>query len=133
MTTPTNALFLEECRGFAIDVILDVGADSGQFAQDLRVDGCRGQIVSFEPLSQAHAVLAAVAASDPLWDVTERCAVGASDRSAEINIADNSCAVTLDAFIERTFTDPTTLFGLKIDRRMHEMEVLAGLNSIATR
>jgi FkbM family methyltransferase len=146
--------FLAECRGFAIDVILDIGANSGQFAQGLRADGYRGQIVSFEPLPQAHAVLAAVAVSDPLWDVAERCAVGASDGSAEINVAGNSyrssllpvlnprwdagpqspyqgkeqCSmVTLDTFIERTFTDPTTLFGLKIDTRRYETEVLAGL------
>ena len=146
--------FLEECHGFATDVIFDVGANTGQFAQGLRASGYHGHLISFEPLSGAHATLVAAAASDPLWDVAERCAVGASDRSAEINIAGNSYSssllpmldlhreaapqsayqgtescrvITLDSYIERTFSDPTTLFGLKIDTQGYEAEVLAGL------
>jgi len=146
--------FLKECREFATDVILDVGANTGLFGESVRRLGYRGHLVSFEPLSQAHATLTAAASVDPLWDVVERCAVGASEGSAKINIAGNShsssllpmldrhretapeseyrgteqCPViTLDAFIERTFSDPTTLFGLKIDTQGYEAEILAGL------
>jgi len=150
----TNERFLEECRGFATDVIFDVGANTGQFAQSLRASGYHGHIISFEPLSDAYATLAAAAASDPLWDVAERSALGGSDDWAEINIAANSysssllpmldlhrevapqsayqgtepCRVTtLDSYIERTFSDPTILFGLKIDTQGYEAKVLAGL------
>ena len=150
----TNERFLEECHGFATDVIFDVGANTGQFAQGLRASGYHGHIISFEPLSAAHATLVAAAASDPLWNVAERCAVGASDSWAEINIAGNSYSssllpmldlhreaapqsaylgtescrvITLDSYIEQTFSDPTTLFGLKIDTQGYEAEVLAGL------
>ena len=150
----TQERFLEECRGFAIDVILDIGANVGQFAQVLRTGGYHGHIISFEPLSSAYATLIATAASDPLWDVAERCAVGASDGWAQINIAGNSYSssllpmldlhreaappsayqgrepcrvITLDSYIERTFSDPTTVFGLKIDTQGYESQVLAGL------
>jgi len=146
--------FLKECREFATDVILDVGANNGLFGESVRRLGYRGHLVSFEPLSQAHAALTATASVDPLWDVVERCAVGASEGSAKINIAGNSYSssmlpmldrhretapgseyrgteqcpiITLDAFIERTFSDPTTLFGIKIDTQGYEAEVLAGL------
>jgi FkbM family methyltransferase len=146
--------FLEECRGFATDVILDIGANTGQFAQGLRAAGYQGHMISFEPLSDAHATLAAAADSDPLWDVAERCAVGADDGWAEINIAGNSYSssllpmldlhrkaapesvysgtepcrvITLDSYIDQTFSDPTTLFGLKIDTQGYEAQVLAGL------
>ena len=146
--------FLEECRGLATDVILDIGANTGQFAQGLRANGYHGPIISFEPLSGAHSTLVATAASDPLWDVAERCAVGANDGWAEINIAGNSYSssllpmldlhreaapqsaylgtepcrvITLDSYIERTFSDPTTVFGLKIDTQGYEAQVLAGL------
>ena len=149
-----NERFLEECRGFAIDVILDVGANTGQFAQGLRASGYHGHIISFEPLTDAYASLAAAAASDPLWDVAERCALGESDNWAEINIAGNSYSssllpmldrhreaapksayqgtepcrvITLNSYIERTFSDPTTLFGLKIDTQGYEAHILAGL------
>jgi FkbM family methyltransferase len=99
-------------------------------------------------------MLAAAAAPDLLWDIAERCAIGASDDWTEINIAGNSysssllpmldlhreaapqsayqgtepCRVTtLDSYIERTFSDPTTLFGLKIDTQGYEAQVLEGL------
>ncbi len=150
----TQERFLEECRGFAVDVIFDIGANVGQFAQVLRIGGYQGHIISFEPLSSAYAALDATAASDPLWDVAERCAVGASDSWSEINIAGNSYSssllpmldlhreaappseyqgtepcrvITLDSYIERTFSDPTTVFGLKIDTQGYESQVLAGL------
>lgn len=150
----TNERFLDECREFAADVILDIGANAGQFVQGLRSQGYHGHIVSFEPLSQAHAALVEAASSDPLWDVAERCAIGASEGWAEINVAGNSfsssllpmldlhreaapqsdyvgketCRVTtLDSYIERTFTDPTIVFGVKMDTQGYEAEVLAGL------
>ena len=37
------------------------------------------------------------------------------------------CVITLDSYIERTFSDPTTVFGLKIDTQGYESQVLAGL------
>ena len=145
---------LEEYLGFATDVILDIGAHTGQFAQCLRAGAYHGHIISFEPLSDAHATLVAAAASDPLWDVAERCAVGANDGWAEINIASNSYSsylllmldmrreavpqsvcrgtepyrvVAHDAHIERTFSDPATLFGLKIATQGFETQALEGL------
>jgi FkbM family methyltransferase len=150
----TSRRFLEECRGFAVDVILDVGANIGQYAKGLRQQGYHGQIVSFEPLSDAHAKLSAAAEADPLWDVVERCALGAEEGSAKINIAGNSasssllpmldrhrdaaphsaylgsedCPVTtLDAVIDRTFSDASCIFGLKMDTQGYEAQVLAGL------
>ena len=35
--------------------------------------------------------------------------------------------ITLNSYIERTFSDPTTLFGLKIDTQGYEAHILAGL------
>jgi FkbM family methyltransferase len=145
----TNQRFVKECQEFATDVILDIGANTGQFAQDLRAQGYHGHIVSFEPLSEAHASLVAAASSDPLWDIADRCAVGASEGSAENSYSssllpmldlhreaapqseylgkEHRPIITLDAFMERTFSDPTTLFGIKIDTQGYEAEVLAGL------
>jgi FkbM family methyltransferase len=73
-----------------IDFVVDVGANSGQFAKQCRDCGYQGHILSFEPTSAAHAALLASAAADPLWNVAERMALGAATGEVDINIAANS-------------------------------------------
>ena len=73
-----------------IDTVLDVGANIGQFATTLRMAGYPGKIISFEPQSEAHARLTAMAAGDAKWTVAPRCAVGAAPGEIEMNISDNS-------------------------------------------
>lgn len=75
---------------FRIDLVLDIGANSGQFAEDIRRAGYKGKIVSFEPLSQAHGELLQASSRDTLWDVYPRCAIGDYNGEVEINIAGNS-------------------------------------------
>ncbi len=74
-----------------IDVVVDVGANSGQYATDLRRSEFTGRIVSFEPLSGPFAQLAVGAAADPLWDC-RRCALGDFDGSVSMNVAGNTGA-----------------------------------------
>lgn len=79
-----------------VSAVLDVGANTGQFAQALRAAGYRGKIVSFEPLSDAHANLLKVSARDPDWQIAARCAVGdRADESVEIHVAANSVSSSL--------------------------------------
>lgn len=76
-------------RKFDIDLVLDVGANQGQFASELRSFGFGGTIVSFEPLSAAHAELSNRAARDPKWHVHPPTAIGDIDGSIDINVAGN--------------------------------------------
>jgi FkbM family methyltransferase len=75
---------------FGIDLVLDIGANTGQFASEIRLCGYGGRIVSFEPLSQAHGELLQSCAGDPMWDAYPRCALGDHGGEVEINIAGNS-------------------------------------------
>ena len=68
-----------------VDLVIDVGANAGQFARDLRSLGYRGRIHSFEPLPTAFAELQSVAASDPLWEMSN-VGVGRKAGKLEINI-----------------------------------------------
>jgi FkbM family methyltransferase len=77
-----------------VDLVLDVGANDGPFARDLRAAGYRGRIVSFEPQSIAFASLQQAAAADPLWDC-RRIAVGSRDGHAVLNVAANSSSSSL--------------------------------------
>ena len=73
-----------------IGLVLDVGANTGQYAKRLRRAGYAGRIVSFEPQSTAHAVLARAAGDDPLWTAAPRLAVGDSDQPLVLNLSAES-------------------------------------------
>lgn len=75
---------------FGIDLVFDVGANIGSFGTDLRSAGYQGELVSFEPLSTAHAILLRTAHRDAMWQVAPRCAIGDYDGEVEINISGNS-------------------------------------------
>jgi FkbM family methyltransferase len=88
-TKPSFQL-LKGLERFNIDMVLDVGANVGQFASELRSVGYKGNLVSFEPLSAAHITLSENARRDAKWRVHTRCAIGDYDGEVEINIAGNS-------------------------------------------
>jgi len=72
------------------DVVFDIGANIGQFAQELRSVGFAGKIISFDPLTTAHTQLMKSARYDPKWAIHPRVAVGDHDGEIEINISGNS-------------------------------------------
>lgn len=78
-----------------VDIVLDVGANTGGYATALREAGYRGNILSFEPLSSAHSLLALAARSDPNWVVAPRMALGEREANVTINIAGNSTSSSL--------------------------------------
>jgi len=81
--------FLQRSRLMAargINLVLDVGANTGQTGLELREQGYRGRIVSFEPLSGPFAELSRAAALDGNWEAV-RTALGAEAGSAEINVS----------------------------------------------
>lgn len=83
--------FMRQLQAHGVTVVLDVGANLGQYATGLRTAGFTGRIVSFEPLSGPFAVLERSASSDPLWEC-RRCALGDADGTISINVAGNEGA-----------------------------------------
>jgi FkbM family methyltransferase len=75
---------------FGIELVLDVGANEGQFAQEIRAGGYSRKIVSIEPMSSAFQKLIDNSRGDVGWQVHPRCALGGSMGEIELNIAGNS-------------------------------------------
>lgn len=77
------------------DVVIDVGANEGQFVTDLRKAGYRGRVVSIEPLAKTHDALCRFARADSRWQVLPRCALGSKPGTAVLHIAGNSVSSSL--------------------------------------
>lgn len=73
-----------------IDLIFDVGANTGQTGESFFEAGFAGRMVSFEPLAAAHAELVRKAALYPLWTAHPRAALGTAPGEVTIHVAANS-------------------------------------------
>ena len=85
-----------------IDHVLDVGANLGQYASSLRRGGYTGRITSFEPLSEVHRQIQALAADDAEWAVAPRMALSAATGRATIRISNRSDMSSLMPMAELT-------------------------------
>ena len=136
----------------SINKVFDIGANEGQFGQSIRKGGYKGQIVSFEPLSDAWIELKNNANNDSNWLIYERVAIGNSNGEIKINISNNSVSssvlpmlkqhssaasdsvyiaeetvpiVTFDSIASQYLNNESNIF-LKIDTQGFEWEVLEG-------
>ena len=135
-----------------INIVFDIGANQGQFGAELRQHGYRGRIVSFEPMTAAYTQLMHRSRKDKLWEVHERCAVGAEERIISINVSKNSGSSSILPIIaehtvaapdsvyvgkesvnqirfDQVFADylrPDDRFFMKIDTQGYEKEVMLG-------
>lgn len=141
----------------AIDLVLDIGANEGQFARGLRALGYAGEIVSFEPGSAARARLTRAASGDPAWHVRPE-ALGAAAGSAQLHVARNDVFASIhsshpegrelfphdiadraiESIVVRTLDDVWAEISsgrsrrilLKCDTQGHEAAVLAGGHTV---
>jgi FkbM family methyltransferase len=70
---------------YRVDCVLDVGANVGQFAHDLRRGGFSGRIVSVEPVPAFVERLEKEAADDPQWAV-HGLALGSTDGTIPLRV-----------------------------------------------
>lgn len=138
---------------FEIDWVIDVGANTGQFAESLFDFGYKGKVVSFEPVSKVHAQLQERGKNNPRWIMAEKCALGNESKTLEINVSRNSVFSSvldinedyvlkaaraqtlykeqvqlhrLDDIIENYLVEKAGNIFLKIDTQGFEKEVLDG-------
>ncbi len=138
-----------------INCVLDVGANMGQYAGNLRKAGYAGLIISFEPVSECYEHLSSRAGEN--WKVMN-VALGSQAGNAVIHVANKSVYSSLlepNAYSERRFRDsaktsreervrivrlddviddlvkgiPDPRLFLKLDTQGFDLEVLRGAES----
>lgn len=134
-----------------IDVVLDVGANRGQYAKNLIRSGFGGRIISFEPLPDAFEILQSRSQKVPGWDAVP-LALSSQAGEATLNIAGNSDSSSMHPMLQRhlqsapesKYVDSITVQKDRLDKRIdqwvnrsdrtflkidvqgHELEVLEG-------
>jgi FkbM family methyltransferase len=157
LTPDSNPAYqlLKGLKRFEVDLVLDIGANTGQFASELRTVGYQGKIVSFEPLSVASELLSRRASQDADWLVHRRGAIGDYDGEIEINISGNSVSSSVLPMMQShisaaegsgyiaseqvpicrldsvapAYISPTDRYFLKIDTQGFEWQVLDGASN----
>jgi FkbM family methyltransferase len=150
-----RARVLREAR---VSLVLDVGANVGQYAHELRSSGYSGRIVSFEPLPDVFDQLSRRAVQDPMWE-TRQLAIGERDGDVTINVAGNSvsssvlrmaatheaaapssayvdtCVVPMARLdsIQRSIVADVGRVHLKLDVQGYEVQALRGATSTLAR
>lgn len=143
-----------------IKFTLDIGANTGQFAESLYDFNYKGTVISFEPVSSCYNTLLKRSKKYPKMIVPERCAIGNFDQSIDINITDDTVFSSilkikdfhaqlkpkskiikketvrmyrLDSIIDKYIDEKETSILLKIDTQGFEKEVLEGAENTLKR
>ena len=79
---------------YRVNLVLDVGANRGQYAKRLRRAGYRGRIASFEPVPDVFERLRQAAAGDPRWSV-HPYALGREDTVTSMHVVPGTLSSVL--------------------------------------
>ncbi|MEP4079114.1 FkbM family methyltransferase [Haloferula sp.] len=150
-TDDSQSTILNVINYYRIDLILDVGANVGQFGRELRQSGYAGELHSFEPVDNTFKQLQANSADDSNW-FCHHMALGASSGVRTINLMGSSdfssfnepsdfgtrrfkklrvegteevTMSTVSHFIQERKLESRRIL-LKMDTQGHDLEVLAG-------
>lgn len=127
------ALRMRLLRSLSPDVVVDVGANTGQFASELRLAGYGGSIVSFEPVSDAYRQLSVAARADPSW-TTVQAALGDKAEQVIVNVSANSLSSSIlgmkDAHLLAAPGSSYVRQEQIMSRRLDEIEILDSYHRI---
>jgi FkbM family methyltransferase len=97
ITRSENTLEVKRQRvleALSINVVLDIGGNVGNYARELRRNGFRGKIISFEPILEIFEQLREATAGDPQWSCYN-LALGDDEAQTAINVSHNFVSSSL--------------------------------------
>jgi FkbM family methyltransferase len=134
---------LEVIQKENFDLVLDIGANEGQFGRELRDAGYNQKIISIEPVKHACNILEKSIEGDSLWDCYN-IALGKENGTAILNIHEDTRLSSflehnelpskemqvqvkkLSSFLEEIGVNAKKIF-IKIDTQGYEMPILEGI------
>jgi FkbM family methyltransferase len=111
---------LELFARYEVDGVIDVGANSGQYGRRLREAGYEGQILSFEPVPEAFAKLAAMSQPDASWEA-RNVAVADKQGTLSLNVTASS---SVSSFLTPTAEYTRIYSGIEV-RRQEQVTVVS--------
>lgn len=82
-------------KSYAIDIILDIGANVGQYAESIITNGYEGEVISFEPMPKEHKILQQKSSIYKNWNVYLPVALGEKEEEIKFNISKNSVSSSM--------------------------------------
>jgi FkbM family methyltransferase len=139
-----------------VNLIIDVGANIGQFASEIRATGYDKRIISIEPILSCNKKLKILSFFDNKWSVLEPLAIGSEDGYIEINVSKNFVSSSILGITEQhlksenesiysskqivkinsldqavyNLIDNDSIIMIKIDTQGYEYNVLEGATKI---
>ena len=144
---------------FKIDLVLDVGANTGQFSEKIIKLGYKKKIISFEPMSEAHRELSLKSKKIKNWQIYDRVGVGKQKSIKTLNISKNSVSssileisknklnqepnakfikkekinlISLNDLLKKKIYKKKRIF-LKIDTQGYEKQIIIGASKVLNR
>lgn len=141
---------------YKIDLVLDVGANTGQFSEKIINFGYKKKIISFEPMLKAHRELSIKSKKFKNWEIYDRVGIGKKKGVKILNISKNSVSssileinkihlkqepnakfiskekinlISLDYLLKKKFFKKKRIF-LKIDTQGYEKEIIKGASKV---
>lgn len=108
-----------------VELLLDVGANFGQYGGELRDAGWRRRILSFEPGSDAYQRLQQRVSRDPLWQARQ-VALGDQEGELALNISEESrFSSMLPVLTETVDRSATFRYSCKETVSVHRLDDIA--------
>ena len=150
---------VQTLKYYDIDLVIDIGANEGQFAKKIIDYGFRNKIISFEPIKNVNKILRYNSKNHQNWIVSKSFGFGNLNQTQFINVSKNSVSssileinkkhlqaqpdartigkekirlITLNSYLNKYKFKNKSIF-IKIDTQGYEKKIILGAKKVLNR
>lgn len=94
-----EGIYQELLKRYKINLILDIGANTGYWAQNIKENGYTARIISFEPQDSVYNQLFISSQSDPKWQVM-KVALGDKNETSDFHLSQHNESSSLSEMLD---------------------------------